>query len=165
MQLLQDWGRNVSGRREGDDRVAISTLYSRSGKLNFEVFLSFSSWPFLLSLQIGLKAFFFTVLQFKFGNPARLFVSERRRRRREGDRGNFSRCRLISGTKIPPPMTFLPSIDCILHFQAWFPSRVNFINVFTRSFYERRSQKHKKLLDLTVFFVLLGSACVYKSCL
>ena len=36
-------------------------------------------------------------------------------------------------------------------------SRVDFINVFTRSFYVRRSQKRKKLLDLTVFFVLLGS--------
>ena len=37
---------------------------------------------------------------------------------------------------------------------------VDFINVFTRSFYTLRSRKHKKLLDLTVFFVLLGSAHV-----
>ena len=39
-------------------------------------------------------------------------------------------------------------------------TRVNFINVLTHSFYTRRSQKRKKLLELTVFFVLLGSACV-----
>ena len=37
---------------------------------------------------------------------------------------------------------------------------VNFINMFTRSFYARRSQKCKKLLDLSVFFALLGSARV-----
>ena len=37
---------------------------------------------------------------------------------------------------------------------------VNFINKLTRSFYARRSQKRKKLLDLTVFFALLGSAHV-----
>ena len=37
---------------------------------------------------------------------------------------------------------------------------VNFINVFMRSFYARRSLKHKKMLDLTVFFALLGSVCV-----
>ena len=34
---------------------------------------------------------------------------------------------------------------------------VNFINVLTRSFYKRRSQK---LLNLTVFFALSGSAQV-----
>ena len=34
---------------------------------------------------------------------------------------------------------------------------VNFINMFTPSFYACRSQKCKKLLDLTVFFALLGS--------
>ena len=34
---------------------------------------------------------------------------------------------------------------------------VNFINVLTHSFYAHRSQKRKKLLDLTAFFVLLGS--------
>ena len=38
--------------------------------------------------------------------------------------------------------------------------RVNFINLFTRSFYVRRSQKCKKLLELTVFFALLESECV-----
>ena len=37
---------------------------------------------------------------------------------------------------------------------------VNFINMLTRSFYLLRSQKRKKLLDLTVFFALLGSAFV-----
>ena len=37
---------------------------------------------------------------------------------------------------------------------------VNFINVFTHSFYAPRSRKCKKLLKLTDFFALLGSACV-----
>ena len=37
---------------------------------------------------------------------------------------------------------------------------VNFVNVFTPSFYECRSQKHKKLLDFTAFFALLGSTGV-----
>ena len=37
---------------------------------------------------------------------------------------------------------------------------VNFINMFTGSFYTCRSQKHKKLLDLTEIFVVLGSASV-----
>ena len=37
---------------------------------------------------------------------------------------------------------------------------VNFINVFTCSFYVRRSQKYKKLLELIVFFELLGFACI-----
>ena len=37
---------------------------------------------------------------------------------------------------------------------------VNFINVFTHSFCACRSWKHKKLVDLTVFFALLGSACI-----
>ena len=36
-------------------------------------------------------------------------------------------------------------------------SGVNFINVFTCNFYACRSQKRKKLLELTVVFVLLGS--------
>ena len=36
----------------------------------------------------------------------------------------------------------------------------NFINVFTRSFYTRRYQKRKKLLELTDFFALLGSMSV-----
>ena len=35
---------------------------------------------------------------------------------------------------------------------------VDFINLFTRSFNTCRSCKRKKLLDLTVFFALLGSA-------
>ena len=39
-------------------------------------------------------------------------------------------------------------------------SGVNFINVFMCSFYTSRSQKHKKLLDLTVSFAPLGSAHV-----
>ena len=34
---------------------------------------------------------------------------------------------------------------------------VNFINVFTSSFHACRSEKCKKLLDLTVLFALLGS--------
>ena len=40
------------------------------------------------------------------------------------------------------------------------PPRVNFIKVFTHSFYARRSQKLKKLLEFTVFFALLGSGRV-----
>ena len=40
----------------------------------------------------------------------------------------------------------------------------DFINLFTHSFYKRTSQKHKKLLDLTVFFTLLGSARVNAGC-
>ena len=39
-------------------------------------------------------------------------------------------------------------------------SGVNFINEFTRSFYAHRSRKCKKLLDMTAFFALLGSARV-----
>ena len=35
--------------------------------------------------------------------------------------------------------------------------KVNFINLFTCSFYASRSPKCKKLLDLTVFFPFLGS--------
>jgi len=41
---------------------------------------------------------------------------------------------------------------------------VNFINVLQAAFYTRRSQKCKKLLDLTVFFALLGSACIKAAC-
>ena len=41
---------------------------------------------------------------------------------------------------------------------------VNLIFVFTFRFYLCRSQKHKKLLDLTDFFSLLGSACVKAAC-
>ena len=44
----------------------------------------------------------------------------------------------------------------IYHLPPW----VNFINVITPSFYASRSYKRKKLLNLTVFFALLGSACV-----
>ena len=39
-------------------------------------------------------------------------------------------------------------------------SRVNFINMFTSSFYTRISKKRKTLLDLTVFFALLVSTGV-----
>ena len=39
-------------------------------------------------------------------------------------------------------------------------SGVNFINVFTHSFYKCRSKKRKKLLNLTVFVGLLESACI-----
>ena len=35
---------------------------------------------------------------------------------------------------------------------------VNFFNMFTPSFYSRRCRKRKKLLDLTVFFAILGAA-------
>ena len=41
---------------------------------------------------------------------------------------------------------------------------VNFINVFKRSFYTRRFQKRKKLLELIIFFALLGSARVKVAC-
>ena len=37
---------------------------------------------------------------------------------------------------------------------------VNYTNVFTYSFYACRSQKRKELLELTVFFSLLGSVGV-----
>jgi len=37
---------------------------------------------------------------------------------------------------------------------------VNFTNIFTLSFYARRSRKRKKTDDLTVFFMLLGTASV-----
>ena len=40
----------------------------------------------------------------------------------------------------------------------------NFITVFMPSFYKCRSQKGKKLLDLTVFLALLGSVCVKAAC-
>ena len=36
---------------------------------------------------------------------------------------------------------------------------VNFINMFMRRFYARRSQKGKKLLELTVFFARVKAAC------
>ena len=39
-------------------------------------------------------------------------------------------------------------------------SDANFINVFTCSFYACRTQRHKKLLELTVFIALLGSVLV-----
>ena len=41
---------------------------------------------------------------------------------------------------------------------------VNFINLFTCSFYTPRPQKCKKLLELPVFFALLGSASVKAAC-
>ena len=41
---------------------------------------------------------------------------------------------------------------------------VDFINIFTPSFYARRFQKRKKLLNLTVFFALLGSEHVKAAC-
>ena len=47
---------------------------------------------------------------------------------------------------------------------AYLSSGVNFINVLTSYFYARRSQKRKKLLNLTVFFALLGSARVKAAC-
>jgi len=37
---------------------------------------------------------------------------------------------------------------------------VNFTNMFTRSFYVCRSQKHKMTNDFTVIFTLLESTCV-----
>jgi len=37
---------------------------------------------------------------------------------------------------------------------------LNFTNIFTLSFYARRSQKHKKTDNLSVFFTLLGSTHV-----
>ena len=40
----------------------------------------------------------------------------------------------------------------------------NFINVFTHSYYESRSQKSKKLLNLTVYVALLGSTRVKAAC-
>ena len=51
-------------------------------------------------------------------------------------------------------------------FLQWYQSKsgVNFINTFTSSFYTCRSQKCKKLLDLTVFFVLLGPVSVRAAC-
>ena len=41
---------------------------------------------------------------------------------------------------------------------------VNFINVFTCSFYTHRSQKRKKLLNLTVCYAFLGSLRVKAVC-
>ena len=40
----------------------------------------------------------------------------------------------------------------------------NFSNVLTSSFYIHKSKKHQKLLELTVFLALLGSACVKAAC-
>ena len=42
--------------------------------------------------------------------------------------------------------------------------KVNFINVFTRSFYARRSQKRKKDSQVKQLFALLGPACVKAAC-
>jgi hypothetical protein len=38
--------------------------------------------------------------------------------------------------------------------------RLNFTNIFTLSFYARRSQKRKKTDNLTLFFTFLGSTCM-----
>jgi len=46
-----------------------------------------------------------------------------------------------------------------LTFFFFFPG-VNFINMFTQSFYTHRSQKRKLTNDWTVFFLLLGYAHV-----
>jgi len=43
------------------------------------------------------------------------------------------------------------------------PRRVNFINMFTSSFNERRSLKHRNSVELSVSFYALG-ICVSKSC-
>ena len=60
--------------------------------------------------------------------------------------------------------TFLPCQNlpscCLKKCTECTPPGVNFIIVFRPSFYAQRSQKHKKLLDLTVFFGLLGSASI-----
>ncbi len=37
---------------------------------------------------------------------------------------------------------------------------VDFTNMFTCSFYTRRSQRHKMMDELTFIFALLGSACL-----
>ena len=42
--------------------------------------------------------------------------------------------------------------------------RTQFHQHFTSSFYASRSQERKKLLDLTVFVALLGSACLKVAC-
>ena len=49
-------------------------------------------------------------------------------------------------------------------FSVFITSGVNFINVFTPSFYTCRSRERKKLPKLTVFFALLGFACVKAAC-
>ena len=54
-------------------------------------------------------------------------------------------------------------IKCIFSTTVVSPG-VDFINVFTCSFYEGRSKKCKKLLNLTVFLALLGSARVKANC-
>ena len=47
----------------------------------------------------------------------------------------------------------------LFSFKMYVPG-ANFINVSTCSFYVHSSQRRKKLLNLTVFFALLGSARV-----
>ena len=49
--------------------------------------------------------------------------------------------------------------SCLLLLVKLIPG-VNFINMFMRSFYYHRPRKRKKLLELTVFFGLLGFASV-----
>ena len=64
----------------------------------------------------------------------------------------------VSITKFTPPK--LPDQIVALTTEHTRSPEVNFTNVFTRSFYARRSRKRKQLLDLTVVFALLGSECV-----
>jgi len=49
---------------------------------------------------------------------------------------------------------------CCVRRQRQSPARINFTNIFMHSFCSRRSRKCKKTDDLTVFFMLLGSARV-----
>ena len=62
--------------------------------------------------------------------------------------------KLAKKTKKSHPIQFVRKVS----------SRVNFINMFTSTFYARRSQKLKKLLNMTVFQALLGSAPVKAAC-
>ena len=99
-------------------------------------------------------------------------MREREKGRKKSKRNNIRRCKvysfegrqndsfhfihrrgLISLTSPSPYFTPTPISTCP-------PRGVNFINLFTCSFYVCRSQKSKKLLDLTVFFSLLGFAGV-----
>ena len=49
---------------------------------------------------------------------------------------------------------------CLTFKEYSMPPGVNFINLFTHSFYARRSQKRKKAAWVDCFFAILGSACV-----
>ena len=57
-------------------------------------------------------------------------------------------------------MTFFLLNGCCSSPRVILTPGVNFINAFMQSVYARRSGKRKKLLELTVFFALLGSVCV-----